>query len=381
MHKIESFDGLRGLACIAVLLCHFLTAFFPLGMNYSYPGVASVITSSHENISLINTLISMPIISFFSNGSLAVCIFFTLSGSVLSKNAINTNQTSILARINKRILRFYAPVSLSIIVSYIFFLSSQNENILAGKITGSAWLSNFWVGDIPLSELLKEILYKSLFVGSSSLNPVVWTMKIELLGSVLLMSYLYLTKNTPAWLKTINIIGLAIFMIEAFEYQSIYYALFFLGASINNAVKVKSKTLLFIVFISGLYLGTYCNAYGYININGVSFYDTKIIFNSIGSLLVVYSVHCGFATRVLSGGISKFLGRISFSLYLIHFPLLMTYSTFFYIQFGNSPFAMILNLTTTVALTIILATIFYYLVDKKNMDFLKSLQIRKDLGL
>jgi len=73
-------DGLRGLTAITVFLAHFFVAFFPRGFDHLYPGLQT----SPATDGTIEHILRLPFISILWNGNF-VCIFFVLSGYVLSR--------------------------------------------------------------------------------------------------------------------------------------------------------------------------------------------------------------------------------------------------------------------------------------------------------
>ena len=72
--KIDSVDGVRGLACLMVILSHLSLIFFP----YVFSGRVSEMRSDIEYYIYHSPL------TFFYSGTSAVFIFFTLSGFILT---------------------------------------------------------------------------------------------------------------------------------------------------------------------------------------------------------------------------------------------------------------------------------------------------------
>ena len=74
-------EGLRGLAAVNVFFAHFFLAFFPLGFDKLYPGLqrSPAIDGAMEHF------LRLPVASVLWNGNFPVCVFFVLSGFVLSK--------------------------------------------------------------------------------------------------------------------------------------------------------------------------------------------------------------------------------------------------------------------------------------------------------
>ena len=72
--RLVHLDGLRGLAAFSVFICHFIQAFLP---HIYYPNRA-------ESHGLWEDEFATSPFNLVVNGNFAVCLFFVLSGYVLS---------------------------------------------------------------------------------------------------------------------------------------------------------------------------------------------------------------------------------------------------------------------------------------------------------
>ena len=112
--KDNTAEGLRGLTAITVFLAHFFVAFFPRGFDYLYPGLQT----SPATDGTIERILRMPFISILWNGNF-VCIFFVLSGYVLSRPYYFGNRLETLRdRHLKRYLRLSIPIAASVFIGY-----------------------------------------------------------------------------------------------------------------------------------------------------------------------------------------------------------------------------------------------------------------------
>ena len=73
--RVTYLDGLRGLACLVVVLDHYLYCYYPSTIT----GDPTII-HNHFELTLARTPLNV-----IYNGDLAVCVFFVLSGYVLSR--------------------------------------------------------------------------------------------------------------------------------------------------------------------------------------------------------------------------------------------------------------------------------------------------------
>ena len=86
MNKLKFLDGVRGLAALIVVIHHYILAFFP-AMFFGNSKI-NHFAGEHEY--------STSPLQLFYNGSFAVCIFFVLSGFVLSIKYLQTQDNKLL---------------------------------------------------------------------------------------------------------------------------------------------------------------------------------------------------------------------------------------------------------------------------------------------
>ncbi|MFJ7729607.1 acyltransferase family protein, partial [Neobacillus sp. NPDC097160] len=236
--KLNYLDGLRGLAAFIVVIHHYTNGFYP-----AYGG---------------NEIAKSPI-SILYDGNFSVCVFFVLSGFVLSGKYFKTKNPEVLiASATKRYFRLLFPVMFSIFLAYVFLrmnLFSYKDEV-AG-ITGSGWLASFYNFDANFVEMLKQGLYKVFLFGEASYNTNLWTIYLEFFGSFLTFAFLALFGK----LKKRYFVYIILFYVF---YQD-YYLAFLLGVILSDIyhseeakkLLIKNKVLLFLIFIVSIYFGSY----------------------------------------------------------------------------------------------------------------------------
>jgi peptidoglycan/LPS O-acetylase OafA/YrhL len=191
--RIPYLDTLRGVASIQVLLSHSMLAFF-IGPAFASPSSGT----------LLGYLAASPLF-FFIDGASAVCIFFVLSGYVLTPAFAHSRATN-GAIIGSRFIRLGIPAIAGCGFSAVLFQFFGHYNEIAGPIAKSWWLSENWR---PAADLwfLKDAVVNGIIVGfqnssilqwfgfpASSLSPMadsyvtpLWTLSIEFYGSILVL--------------------------------------------------------------------------------------------------------------------------------------------------------------------------------------------------
>lgn len=220
--RLAYIDTLRGLASVQVLLSHSLLAFFS--------GVALASPSSGK---LIGYLAASPLF-FAIDGASAVCIFFVLSGYVLTPVFSHSRATS-SALIGSRFLRLGIPAIAGCAFSAVLFQVFGGENIAASAVAKSQWLADGWR---PSADLwfLKDAIVNGVILGfqdssivqwfglpAAALAPMsdsfvtpLWTLSIEFYGSILVL----LLARSRSW---------TLIILAAIIFSRTYFLCFLLG--------------------------------------------------------------------------------------------------------------------------------------------------------
>lgn len=304
-----------------VVLSHIFLAIFPLGMDYLYPKIAS----GSQVMGISEKVISQPLLSVFWNGNFPVCVFFVLSGYVLSAKFMATGDSAdLVTKALRRFFRLTVPIMGSVLFAYALMLTSTEVWLRASHLTGSMWLTRFWDTTPAFVDVLRDGSYRSLYSGVSSLVPVLWTMHIEFIGSFVVFGYVALVPRGRVAIPFFLAAWLVVFAASPESWP--FYVAFMAGVHMNEVRPERARRWIPLALIGALYFGAFDNSalYGWtVPISG-DFFWRKNLFNAAGGICLVYAVRAGFADAVLKSKPMQFLGRISYSLYLVHFPLVLT---------------------------------------------------------
>lgn len=300
--RAAELDGIRGWAAVVVLVFH---AFLEM-LRTAVPQVAS------------------PLLAPLFAGDLAVGVFFVLSGDALSAGFFAGGGARVVDRLLvRRYFRLTIPIVLSCALTYLIIVSGVDYHQQANEVLHRPdWLGRFLHFEPTLGGLMRYSLrdvYLAHTTGGSY-NPFLWTMSMELLGSIYVCGICYLWPRLahPQW------IGLVIAI-----------CLWLLGS-------------LFSLFLAGMVLG-YWRKEGFFRAaprSPTCQILLAVLLVSIAALIVsraaigvsigarsrmaleVTLVMCAYAhtglRNFLSSRLSRFLGGISFPLYLVHFQVLIS---------------------------------------------------------
>ncbi|HHT2663919.1 TPA: acyltransferase family protein [Citrobacter freundii] len=373
--KLLHIEGIRGVACLMVVLSHLALIF--------YPGL-------HEK-ELIQNKLELSIfnspLSFFYSGTAAVFIFFVLSGYVLTYGVMKNN--NVLLSISTMTIRRYFRLAIPVVASCaLSFLVIKYASVDTSRL--SAWISSYGKFEPSIFGAMYSGLIETFFRGGSAYNPVLWTMKIEFIGSLIIFFYCAVSSKVEKKTSIAVAFSVVIFMLPLSQIEKYSYICFMFGAILNH-MDLKLKTFISVTFLCiGVYFGGVhygSSTYAYV-INLISY-------PVFGEMTNAYYLFCAFSGIFVVTAIIKndmlsnlfsirpfvYLGRVSFSVYLIHLPIM--YLTVPYIFntasmfFGYFEASLIASLVTTI-LIYLASNIFYKAFDAKAIKLSKlALQLAK----
>ena len=370
--KISYLDGLRGVAAINVMLMHFFIVLLP-AMIYS-----DRMPSHLGNLEKIFT--STPL-GLIGAGNFSVCIFFVLSGYVLTQKYFKTKDRSIIiSGAVRRYIRLFVPVFAATMLSFLLASTGMFHYFIeAVMISGNNNYANYWTFTPDLAEAIKQAAWGTFFAGDDTYNPVLWTMSVEFYGSMLVFAMaLFFGSLRARW--TFYLAAVVLFL-------NTYYLAFIIGMGLadvfngkTSIFKTSNKVILSIVLASGLFLGSYPvgtvtadSLYAFLD-NGF-FQTPKYAYHILGAGMLMYVLlNSQRLQKIFSSPVLVFLGKISYSLYLVHFLVISTLTcALFLVLHPVLPYgaAVLISCVLSVLVIIPLSYLFYRYVDMRGIKLSK----------
>ncbi|OLS38434.1 acyltransferase [Bacillus sp. MRMR6] len=348
--RYKELDSLRGIAAMSVFLFH----------------IAMILPDSWKGDILWDILFFSPLHIFFT-GEQPVILFFVLSGFVLSLVYFSGKKISYPSFITKRIFRLYLPYAVSIVVAItlcLLFSKQGNDNL--GNLFNIVWMD-------PMN--ISSVLDHFLFIGNYnvySFNIVIWTLIHEMRISFIL-PLLVVFAIRFGWKINLTIgiglatIGAAFHLLYQDSYQPFYKSLIYILMFIVGILLSKNRNYLISMFKSFTkgrkiviaLFGTILYIYADLLINPLLIDWTATLGVSI---LLIVSLSSQVASKILLLKPLQFFGKVSFSLYLYHFPILLC---LIYIFYEKLPLIIIVCLS--VILTIIVSSIAWLTIEKPSI--------------
>lgn len=352
--KITYLEGIRGLSAFVVVLHHFILAFYPALFFGMY--ATAHLPAGWEIFASGTTL------NVFYNGNFGVCIFFILSGFVLSYKFFQQGQCkSLLASAFKRYFRLMPPVFLVVMLSYFLMKYGLYFNQQAGDAAGSGWLQGFWNFVPNFNDALNQALWGTFLLGTYHYDNVIWTITYEFLGAFIILGSLAIFGKFKY--------RYVIYFLLAIAFFQTYYLAFILGMLLSD-LKVnydgwlaridKTKILRVILLIVGVIFGAFPSGreatgsmYQYLHFMD---HDLLPMWYHIAGAFLVMTVLLDFAwlQNIFSHRSLLWLGKVSYSMYLLHFVIMGTISSFIFLKlFPLLPYFWAVLMTFILSLPII----------------------------
>lgn len=385
--RIHSLDSIRGIASFIVVLFHCLIS-FPLFYNaFNY--------QQFKN-GFVELLTNTPLHTIWA-GPEAVLVFFVLSGFVLSLPFLREGNKPAYGRfIVKRICRIYIPY-IVIMLFYTLLITSlsdyRNIEALSPAFNGR------WDHPITLKAVVSTVLMLDFDIGN--INGVIWSLIHEMRISIVFPIMMFFVRKLDWKLFLPLGIGLTLFANEAVvriaqTYLSgntaqivtsfgntLYYVPFFIlgagfakyrGAVCARIGRLKPALkplllLLSIVLITFRWVFYQLQVYAISSNHPKALMLTEDIVTALGIvLLFAFVLSSVKAEWFLTRKIFIWLGKISYSLYLVHVFVIMLCARYLS---GLIPLQAAILAAPVLALPI--AALAYKYIEKPAMDLGKRL--------
>lgn len=354
--RLRSLDGLRGVAALIVLVQHTLLSYNPVAEVFfeeTEVGVGSPywwLTYSPLHVLWI--------------GEEAVLVFFVLSGLVLALPAVR-RPVRWRSYFPKRLVRLYLPVWVALAIAVLLAAVVPREV----SPEQSTYLNDR--ADLTLSDAWGDAV---LVFGAGVINSPLWSLRWEVIFSVLLPAYLLLAgRSRLAWLLAKFAALLALIAVgtvidsQALRFLPMFgvgvlmaYHLDLLGAvrdRIDSARRSEGLWLA-LALLTLLLITARWTVLG-LPVESVLLSAAASGGSFLGAVLVVYlAMYWPWARDALETGPVLHVGVRSFSLYLIHEPVVVT--TRFLLPGAVPAWA---SFAVCIALSILAAVVFYRWVE------------------
>ena len=325
--KLVPLEGLRGIAAAVVVMYHLVLGFTRKGVG--------VVPHGHGNWDVV--------IQFglgMLNGSAAVAVFFVLSGFILS---LPFSKDRSIGRITVAMLKRWPRLAMLTTIACLFAWAliwiSQDNYKAAAHVIGTNWMATH--GNSPIEghpdmgwfEAVREGLYKVFLFGDVHFDSPLWTMRIELFGSFAIFlsaPVLFAIKSWPVRLSLI-----ALVMCWAGGTYPVTYISDFLVGIVMAMLFAEDRMPNFrnwqaaILSVVAIYLFSFTYEQKLLIHAPIKALlpagDTgHFVWDASAALMIFLLLGNPFLKRVFSKTWAVWLGLLSFPIYLLHGPIMLS---------------------------------------------------------
>jgi peptidoglycan/LPS O-acetylase OafA/YrhL len=354
--RVTALDALRGVGALVVVLYH-LDICFDIG------------TVAHPLTTVAGTMLRSPALRWLIAGRGMVLLFFVLSGYALSLSLENHPRYGRF--LVRRFTRLALPGIATVLLAAALYALGHSRLATPGA---SDLYQIGWVFPFSWGELAQSLLMTGTHLGVD-LDPPLWSLVIELRMAIVFPALYFLTRRWPGWMAVTSFAYfVACFVLAARKGHD------FLGANDGIGGAFFNLGYFAPLFIFGILVKMYHPAIrGFLGqfprravvasgLVALALTGWQLIYSSdframVGSVVILTAV-TGIPElgRAISVAPLRWLGRVSFSLYLVHLPVANAVIGLLHDRVGRLGLAM-----TILVGSLLLAEVFYRLVEAPAM--------------
>jgi peptidoglycan/LPS O-acetylase OafA/YrhL len=319
--RIDSLDGLRGIAALVVVLHHILL---------TSPALAEPYRTGGGGEGLVRWLAYTPLHLFWL-GTEPVLIFFVLSGFVLTLPVLSGRTGSWSSYYRKRLPRLYLPVWAAVGLAVVLNSVVSRDDVAAG----SWWLNAHEQASAwgVLGDLMLLVTPGATYTALWSLQ---WEMWFSLTLPLFVGAALFCVRRAPVWGTSLAAAGLIVLMLvgQLLDARAMRFMPVF-GLGVLMAVErarlaslaawLSSRRMWPVAAVGAvvLLLADWL-VHGIVAEPPSLVYAAGVSLRMMGAAMVVHLfLHWRPAQRAATARPLRWLGSRSFSLYLVHEPIVV----------------------------------------------------------
>lgn len=347
--RLYYLDTIKFFACLIIFWTHFTGIFWTL----------RDVPPADFHPKLLRLF--FPPFTLLSDSALALFIFFMISGYLASKKSIRTLQDLLYACIS-RYVRFVIPFFFINLLCFVLYYRVGFRNYEASVALQNSWLRGYYTSPPGL-----WTLFSSTLLLNGDLNGPLWMMRYMYGGTILIFLYRYIGNRireasaegadapvqksfpvSPCTLYEILIFAVCLVaLLRTAHDNNFHLVVAFLGVYLDRMEQwmIKQKRFSELVWFLLALLPIWLESGGLQN-TVASFMHHHVpelfpyfIWNNywcvaFGFSFLLFSAKSQWIKTIFSQAPFRRLAPLNFSIYMIHWPLLCTYTLSFFIYFA-----------------------------------------------
>jgi peptidoglycan/LPS O-acetylase OafA/YrhL len=318
MKRLTQLDGLRGIAALVVVIFHL-----------------SLIAQPYLDTKSTGDAwwwLSETPLRLATDGTQAVLLFFVLSGLVVALPALRAGITKFSWKkyFASRFLRLYIPAWGALVLASILIFCIPRAS---GNVTSNFWLDTTNAKSVQFTTFLQNATLMK--VGNATDN-VLWSLRWEIIFSALLPLFvLAAVLIRRSWIAFgLAMVGCVALTIgdPVHANAAFYLPVFMMGTLMASRLEAiqewsarRSRRFWIVALGTSLFFMVATQIFLFAAPSGSPVFGMLWSLVGVGAAGIILCA-IGFASfeNFLNTRVSQFLGKISFSLYLIHVPIIAT---------------------------------------------------------
>ncbi len=376
--KLHYLDGIRGLMALNVIIAHFTIVFYPETQLQYFA----------ENTDSILKIFASSPLSVFVNGNAAVQYFFVLTGFLVARSSFlrPLGHDQILRRSVNRYLRLLPMVVVTTVFTYLTMCLGLQFHLDINPLLPNQNFLPVYCNFEPsvFNLLINSFVYP--FIRSSAYVGPFWTIRYEFFGYILSMVVCHLFCEN--YFRRIGYMIVAVLCFSQINpnYVPFLFGIFAADLMYNSHpdfldsiwIKIKDRKLtIWTALIAGTYLAC-CPLY-FTSLHSFFGRIPKITPDLVRACGVTLLLFASFSMPKLQQFFScrffRFLGCISFPVYAMHWPLMMSVQFWLFyrlVEYCSYDAAAILSFLATLPVIYGAAWILWRLLEKDGGAFRKN---------
>lgn len=366
--RLTALDGVRGLAALIVLAHHSLYT------NAAFPGTPGTGTAVQGSPMW---WLSYTPLKLATAGWESVIVFFVLSGLVVTLPVVRKRGFDWVAYFPRRAVRLIVPVIASVLLAAVFVMAIPQKSTQPD----GTWLSDSSTPNFSWVYIVKAW---DLLGGDGQINNPLWSLRWELIFSLALPVFVIAALAVRKW--WLGGLAAAVVLtwlgVRADSGALSYLPAFFVGAVLavrleavrNFADRMNSRRLRHPFWFVLTFGGAMVMIAPWLFGPGIA--DTKELDYALKALaplgagaIVVAAIGWAPLRALFESKPLQFFGTISFSLYLVHVPIIIFFT---YLMAGQ---AWYVPLIFAVPVAILVAIGFTWLVEQRSNGWARAVGV------
>jgi len=341
--RLGFIDTLKGICCLLIVLHHL--AFYGPMSDAAYPLIPGVIDF------------------FFEYGRMAVSAFLVIGGFLTGQIICKPN-----VFVKKSVVEFIWSKYIRLVIPYVAAIALA----ITCSFIASRWMAHSSLSASPKpAQLTSHLFLLQNLLGYESLSAGLWYIEIDFqLFLVTLLLVFFIERLSPAsWsygmTHTISIGIIAVLTMGSLFIFNLnqtldttflyFYSSYGLGILVAYLTRERTAYFFLLLICMTVSLSLYLN------------FRERILISLIISVLLYMLYQKAWMNARIWATPLTYLGKISYSIFLVHFPISLLLSALFWNLYPKNPLMNLIGMGLSATSSLLVAIVFHRFIERRNI--------------